>query len=406
MPKKLAALTAFRVLASVAGALAVAAPAWAENAPGVTATEIKIGQTSPYSGPASAYSANSKAEIAYFQMIDDAGGINGRKIKIVSLDDGYNPAKTVEQTRKLIEDEQVAFNFSSIGTPTNVAIRKYLSDLKVPNVFVASGGDFWGDYQHYPWTIGLLPSYRVEAQIYAKYILREKPDAKVALLYQNDDFGKDYLNGLKDAFGADFDKRVVAQQTYQVTDPTIDSQIVSLQASSADVLVAGTTAKFGAQAIRKTYDLGWKPLFFISYVSSSLGAVLQPAGVDKAVGLITAQYGKDAADPRWRDDAGMQQWRDFMTKYLPGMPQTDNNYVAGYQYAETLAQVLKQCGDDLSRENIMRQATNLHDLHEDVLLPGIAINTSPTNYHPVKQMELARFDGKSWVLFGEVIAAN
>jgi branched-chain amino acid transport system substrate-binding protein len=392
--------------ALAAGMLALAAPAVAQNAPGVTDSEIKIGQTSPYSGPASAYSANSKVEIAYFQMINEQGGINGRKIKIISLDDGYNPAKTVEQTRKLVEEEQVAFIFSSIGTPTNIATRKYLNDNKVPNVFVASGGDTWGDYQHYPWSIGLLPSYRVEAQIYAKYILAQKPGAKVALIYQNDDFGRDYLNGLKDGFGAGFDQRVVRQETYQVTDPTVDSQVVSLQASGADVLVSGVTAKFGAQTLRKLYDLGWKPLHFISYVSSSVGAVLQPAGLDKAVGLITATYGKDPGDPRWKDDAGMKRWRDFMTKYLPNVPQTDSNYIAGYQYAETLEQVLRQSGNDLSRANIMRQAANLHDLHEDVLLPGIVINTSPTNFHPVKQMELARFDGKSWVLFGEVIAAN
>jgi branched-chain amino acid transport system substrate-binding protein len=398
--------TTLFVCAAIGVALLATNAARADNAPGITDTEIKIGQTSPYSGPASAYSANSKAEISYFNMINDQGGINGRKIKIVSLDDGYNPAKTVELTRKLVEEEQVAFIFSTIGTPTNVAIRKYLNDQKVPNVFIASGGDFWGDYEHFPWGIGLLPSYRVEAQIYAKYILSTKPDAKVALLYQNDDFGKDYLNGLKDGFGADFDKRVVKQETYQVTDPTIDSQIVSLQGSGADVLVSGTTFKFGAQAIRKVYDLGWRPLHLISYVSSSVGATLQPAGLDKSVGVITAQYNKDPGDPRWQNDPGMQQWRDFMTKYLPGVSQTDNNYVAGYQYAETLAQVLRQCGNDLSRDNIMRQAANLQDLKEDVLLPGIVVNTSPTNFHPVKQMQLARFDGKSWVLFGDVIAAK
>ncbi len=393
-------------IAVAAATLAMAVPALAENAPGITDSEILIGQSSPYSGPASAYSANSKVEIAYFQMINDQGGINGRKVRIISLDDGYNPAKTVELTRKLIEENHVAFIFSTIGTPTNVAIRKYLNDRKIPDVFVASGGDFWGDYQHYPWSIGLLPSYRVEATIYAKYILAEHPGAKVALLYQNDDFGKDYLNGLKDGFGADFDKYVVKQETYSVTDPTVDSQIVSLKASGADVLVTGATAKFGAQTLRKVYELGWHPTHFISYVSGSVGAVLKPAGFEKAVGLITAAYGKDPGDPRWKDDAGMNQWRAFMTKYLPGVAQTDANYVAGYQYAETLAYVLKQCGNDLSRDNIMRQATNIHDLHEDVLLPGITINTSPTNYHPVRQMQLQRFDGKSWVLFGDVLAAS
>jgi branched-chain amino acid transport system substrate-binding protein len=374
--------------------------------PGVTDTEIKIGQTSPYSGPASAYLGGIKAESAYFRMVNDQGGINGRKIRIISLDDGYNPAKTVELTRKLVEDEQVAFIFSSFGTPTNIAIRKYLNLRKVPDIFVASGGDMWADYKHYPWTIGLLPSYRVEAQIYAKYILREKPNAKVALLYQDDDFGKDYLNGLKDGFGADFDKRVVRQETYQVTDPRIDSQIVSLQGSGADVLVSGTTAKFSAQTIRKLYELGWHPLHLISYGSSSLGGVLQPVGMEKAVGLITAQYSKDPADPRWKDDPGMRQWRDFMAKYLPDAARTDSIYVSGYLYAETLAQVLRQCGNDLSRENIIRQATNLHDLGGNVLLPGITINISPTNYHPIRQMQLSRFDGKTWVLFGKILAAD
>jgi branched-chain amino acid transport system substrate-binding protein len=394
------------LVAAVAAGLTVAAPAFAENAPGVTAGEILIGQSGPYSGPASAYSANNRVEIAYFNMINDQGGINGRKITIISLDDGYNPAKTVEQTRKLIEEDHVVFIFSTIGTPTNVAIRKYLNDRKIPDIFVASGGDFWGDYQHYPWSIGLLPSYRVEATIYAKYILAERPDAKVALLYQNDDFGKDYLNGLKDGFGAGFDKRVVKLESYAVTDPTIDSQIVSLQSSGANALVSGATAKFGAQELRKLDQLGWHPTHFISYVSSSVGAVLKPAGLEKAVGLITAAYGKDPGDPRWKDDAGLNQWRGFMAKYLPGVPQNDNNYVAGYQYAETLAYVLRQCGNDLSRENIMRQATNIHDLREDVLLPGITINTSPTNYHPVRRMQLQRFDGKSWVLFGDVLAAS
>jgi len=393
-------------VAAVAAALTIAAPAFAGNAPGISDGEILIGQSGPYSGPASAYSANSRVEIAYFNMINDEGGINGRKITIISLDDGYNPAKTVEQTRRLVEENHVAFIFSTIGTPTNVAIRKYLNDRRIPDIFVASGADLWGDYRHYPWSIGLLPSYRVEAAIYAKYILAERPDAKVALFYQNDDFGRDYLNGLRDGFGTGFEKRVVREESYAVTDPTVDSQIVSLQASGADTLVSGVTAKFGAQELRKLHQLGWHPMHFISYVASSVGAVLKPAGREKAVGLITASYGKDPGDPLWKHDPGMNQWRAFMARYLPGVPQNDSNYVAGYQYAETLAQVLRQCGNDLSRENIMRQATSLHDLHQDVLLPGITINTSPTNYHPVRQMQLQRFDGKSWVLFGDVLAAS
>src|SRR6185437_6925573 len=270
------------MLAGLAGVALLSNGALAENAPGITDREILIGQTSSYSGPAQIYSVVSKTQIAYFAMVNDAGGINGRKVRILSLDDGYIPAKTVEQTRKLIEQDRVAFIFSSIGTPTNIAIRKYLNDRKIPDVFVASGGDFWGDYQHYPWSIGLLPSYRVEASIYAKYILKEKPDAKVALLYQNDDFGRDYLNGLKDGFGADFDKRVVKLETYEATDPIIDSQIVSLKGSGADVLVDSAGGKFGPQAIRKTYQLGWHPLHFITYVSSSVGATLKPAGLEKA----------------------------------------------------------------------------------------------------------------------------
>jgi branched-chain amino acid transport system substrate-binding protein len=380
--------------------------AFAENAPGITDSEILIGNTAPYSGPASIYSVTAKAAIAYFQMINDQGGINGRKIVIDSVDDGYSPPKTVEQTRKLVEQTHVAFMFESVGTPTNVAVRKYLNDLKVPQLFVGSGADFWGDYQRYPWSIGLIPSYRVEAQIYAKYILREKPGGKIALLYQNDDFGKDYLNGLKDIFGDDYGKHVIKEASYETTEPTIDSQIVSLQASGADVLVTAAVGKFGSQAIRKVYDMGWRPLHLITYVSTSVGATLQPAGLEKSIGLITALFGKDPTSPEWKNDPGMNEWRTFMAKYLPGAPRTDFGYVVGYQYAETLAQVLRQCANDLSRENIMRQAANLHDLHEGVLLPGITINTSPTDFHPIKQMRLARFDGKTWVLFGEVIAAK
>lgn len=391
--------------AVLATTMAATAPAVAENAPGITDSEILIGQSAPYRGPASLYSANNKVELAYLKMINADGGINGRTVKLISLDDGYNPAKTVELTRKLVEQDRVAFIFSTIGTPTNIAIRKYLNDNKIPQLFAASGGDFWGDYKNYPWSIGLLPSYRVEATIYAKYILKTAPDAKVALIYQNDAFGKDYLGGLRDGFGADFAKHVVKQETYEATDPTIDSQIVSLQGSGATVLVSGVIGKFGAQALRKLSDIGWHPTHFISYVSSSVGAVLKPAGEEKAVGLITAAYTKDPGDPRWKDDPGMNKWRAFMTKYLPAVAQTDNNYVAGYQYAQTLVQVLKQCGNDLSRENIMRQAANLHDLHEDVLLPGITVNTGPADYHPVKQMQLQRFDGKSWDLFGDVISA-
>jgi branched-chain amino acid transport system substrate-binding protein len=394
------------VIAGLAGFAFSCGTALAENAPGITDSEILIGNTAPYSGPASIYSVAAKAMIAYFQMINDQGGINGRKISIDSIDDGYSPPKTVEQTRKLVEKGHVAFMFGSVGTPTNVAVRKYLNDLKVPQLFVGSGADFWGDYQHYPWSIGFLPSYRVEAQIYAKYILGEKPNGKIAVLYQNDDFGMDYLNGLKDIFGDDYGKHVIKEASYETTEPTIDSQIVSLQCSGANVLVTAAVGKFGSQAIRKVHDIGWRPLHFITYVSTSVGASLQPAGLEKSIGLITALYGKDPTNPEWKNDPGMNEWRAFMVKYLPSASQNDVGFVVGYHYAETLAQVLKQCGNDLSRHNIMRQAANLHGLHEGLLLPGITINTSPTDFHPIKQMRLARFDGETWVLFGEIIVAK
>ncbi|HEX4077561.1 MAG TPA: ABC transporter substrate-binding protein [Rhizomicrobium sp.] len=388
------------------GLVGLASAALAENAPGVTATEIKIGQTMPYSGPASAYSVLGKVEVAYFNMLSEQGGINGRKVMLLSRDDGYQPAKAIEQVRKLIEQDQVAFIFSSLGTPSNLAIRKYLNDKKIPQLFVASGADIWGDPQHYPWTIGLLPSYRVESAIDARYVDKTKPGAKVAFLYQNDPAGKEFLSGLMDVWGAGFSKHVVKAESYEVSDPTIDSAIVSLQASGANVLITAATPKFGAMAIRKVAQLGWHPSFIVSYVMSSVAAVLTPAGLDNSVGLITAQFSKDPTDPRWKDDPGLNAWRAFMTKYLPDVSLTDNNAIVGYMYAETLARVLKQCGNDLSRANIMKQATHLKGLHVDVLLPDVTIDTSPTNYHPIHQMQLSRFDGRSWVLFGDVISAN
>jgi branched-chain amino acid transport system substrate-binding protein len=394
-------------LATLATAILMsAAQATAENAPGVTDTQILIGQTMPYSGPASAYAAVGKAEIAYFQMINDEGGINGRKVRILSHDDGYSPPRTVEQIRKLVEEDRVAFVFSSLGTGPNVAIRKYLNNKGIPQLFVASGADMWGDYQHYPWTIGMLPSYRVEAKIYAHYIDRSVPDAKVAFLYQHDDAGRDSQTGLHQAWDPNYTKHVIQELSYEVTAPTVESEIVTLHASGANVLFVAATPKFAAQAIRKVAELGWHPTFFVNYPSSSVAAVLKPAGFENAKGLMTAQYSKDPTDPRWNDDAGMKQWRAFMNRYLPTALQTDSNYIAGYQYAETLAKVLAQCGNDLSRANIMHQAANIHDLSEDVLLPGIVIDTSPTNFHPVRQMQLTRFDGRSWVLFGDVIAAK
>ena len=389
-------------LATVLFALTAAAPVVAADTPGVTATEIKIGNTNPYSGPASAYSVVGKLEIAFFKMVNDQGGVAGRKINFISLDDGYSPPKTLEQVRRLIEEDQVAVLFNNMGTPTNSAIQRYVNQKKVPHLFIAASADKFGDYQHFPWTMRFQPSSRTEAQIYAKYTLKEKPNPKIAILYQNDDLGKDYLAGMKDVLGDKFDKMVVTA-SYETTDPTIDSQITSLQASGADVLLVAATPKFGVQAIRKVHDLDWKPLFLMSQSSSSVGAVINPAGPENAIGMITAGYQKDPNDPTWNNDAGMNEWRDFMAKYMPGADTADGAYVFAYSVSKAMLEVLKQCEGNFTRENIMKQAANLHDLELPTLLPGIKVNTSPTNYHPIRQMGLAKFDGTHWVRLGDII---
>ena len=383
-------------------ALTAMVPARAADLPGVTASEIKIGNTDAYSGPASAFSVIAKLEAAFFKMVNDQGGIAGHKVNFISLDDGYSPPRTVEQVRRLIEEDQVALLFNTLGTPTNSAIHRYVNEKKVPHLFISTGADKWGDYQHFPWTMGFQPSYRIEAQIYAKYILREKPDAKIAILYQNDDLGKDYLAGLRDVLRDKFDKRVVSA-SYEMTDPTIDSQITSLKGTGAEVLLVAATPKFAAQAIRKVYDLEWKPLFLMSNVSGSVGGVIKPAGPERAIGMITAGYLKDPNDPAWKNDAGMNEWRDFMAKYLPGADTTDAAYVFAYAVSKAMLEVLRKCEGNFSRENIMKQAASLHDLEIPTLLPGIKVNTSPTNYRPIRQMQLAEFDGTSWKLFGDVI---
>jgi branched-chain amino acid transport system substrate-binding protein len=393
------------LLATVLFALAAAVPAVAADTPGVTATEIKIGNTDAYSGPASAYSVIAKLETAFFKMVNDQGGVAGRKINFISLDDGYSPPKTVEQVRRLIEEDQVALLFNTLGTPTNSAIVRYVNQKQVPQLFISTGADKFGDYQHFPWTMGFQPSYRTEAQIYSKYILANKPDAKIAILYQNDDLGKDYVAGVKDVLGDKFDKMVVTA-SYETTDPTIDSQIASLQGAGANVLLVGATPKFAAQAIRKVHDLDWKPLFFMSFASASVGAVIKPAGPENAIGMITATSQKDSTDPTWKNDAGMNEWRDFMAKYMPAADTADGGYVFAYGASKAMLQVLKQCAGDFTRENIMKQATNLHDLELPTLLPGIKLNTSPTNYHPIRQMQLAKFDGTGWVRFGDVITGT
>ena len=398
MKLRLAAAAIGAMLATGAGW----APAFAQSTPGVTATEVKIGNTDAYSGPASAYSVIAKLETAFFKMVNEQGGVAGHKINFISYDDGYSPPKTVEQVRRLIEEDQVAFLFNTLGTPTNSAIERYVNLKKVPQLFVATGADKWGDYQHFPWTIGFQPSYRTEAQIYAKYILANVKDPKIAILYQNDDFGKDYPAGIKDVLGDKFDK-MVTTATYETTDATVDSQLNTLQASGANVLLVVAIPKFAAQAIRKVYDLGWKPTFIMTNVSTSVGSVLTPAGPDKAIGMLSTDYRKDPVDPSWAKDPGMQQWRDFMAKYMPGADLTDSNYVYAYGVSLTMLQVLKQCNGDFSSENVMRQATNLHDLQLPTLLPGIKVNTSPTNYHPIKALQMLRWDGKTWVRFGPVI---
>jgi branched-chain amino acid transport system substrate-binding protein len=380
-------------------------PAGAEDTPGVTATEIKIGNTMPYSGPASSYSPIGKIESAFFKMVNEQGGVAGHQINFISLDDGYSPPKTVEDVRRLVEEDQVAFLFNTLGTPTNSAIVRYVNQKKVPHVLLATGAAKWGDEKLYPWTTGFQPDYRTEAQIYGKYILKEKPDAKVAVLYQNDDFGKDYLLGLKAVFGDRYSK-MVTEATYEPTDPTIDSQIQTLQSSGADVLVVAAAPKFGAQAIRKVFDLGWKPMFFMTNVSISVASVLTPAGPEKAIGMISTGYLKDPTDHQWDSDAGMQEWRDFMAKNMPGADLTDANYVYGYAAAKTMLQVLKQCDGNFSRENVMHQVENLHALELPTLLPGIKVNTSHTDHRPIKAMRLERWDGKTWELFGDIIEAT
>ena len=373
--------------------------------PGVSATEIKIGNTMPYSGPVSSYSPIGKLETAFFNMVNEQGGVAGHKINFISLDDGYSPPKTVEQVRRLVEEDQVAFLFNTLGTPTNSAIVRYVNQKKVPHLFVATGAAKWADEKQYPWTTGFQPDYRTDAQIYAKYILQQRPDAKVAVLYQNDDFGKDYLIGLRAGFGDRYAK-MVTEATYEPTDPTIDSQITTLQGSGADVLVVAAAPKFAAQAIRKVHDLGWKPMFIMSNVSISVGSVLTPAGPENAIGMISTGYLKDPTDHQWDGDAGMKEWRAFMAKHMPGSDLTDANYVYAYAAAKLMLHVLMQCEGNFSRENIMKQAESVHGLELPTLLPGIKASTSHTDHRPIKAMRLERWDGKTWVLFGDIIEAT
>jgi branched-chain amino acid transport system substrate-binding protein len=392
--------TAVTVLATCGSALAQK-----KYDTGATDTEIKIGNIMPYSGPASAYGVIGKTEEAYFKKINAEGGINGRKINFISYDDGYSPPKAVEQARKLVESDEVLLIFNPLGTPSNSAIEKYMNAKKVPQLFVATGATKWNDPKDFPWTMGWQPSYQSEAHIYAKYLMKEKPDGKIAVLYQNDDFGKDYLKGLKDGLGAKT-SMIVAEESYETSEPSIDDHIVKLKASGADVFINISTPKFAAQAIKKIAELGWKPLHIVSNVSASVGGVIKPAGYENAQGILSAAYAKDGADPQWDSDPGMKKFFAFLEKYYPDANKIDGSTVYGYGAAQTMVKVLEMCGDDLTRENVMKQAVSLNDFAPDTLLPGVKINTSPTDFAPISQLQLMKFKGEKWELFGDIISAD
>jgi branched-chain amino acid transport system substrate-binding protein len=382
--------------------------AWAagQYGPGVSDTEIKLGSTMPFSGPASSYGTIGKSEAAYFAMINEHGGVNGRKIDFIVRDDSYSPPKTVDDVRQLVEEDHVLATFNTLGTPPNSAIVGYMNENKVPQLFVASGAAKWDDPKHHPWTIGWQPSYQIEARIYAHYILNHMPNAKIAVLYQNDDFGNDYLIGLREGLGAKADKMIVATQTYETTDPTVDSQITTLQGSGANVLVTAAISKVAAQAIRKIYDIGWKPTHFLTNVSTSVAMVMRAAGPEKAVGIISTAYLKDPTDPQWQDTPEYKTWLAWMKKYNTQGNVADAFTVYGYTIAQTMVAVLKACGYDLTRENLMKQAASIQELKLPMLLPGITVSTSATDYAPIKQMQLMKFDGTTWKLFGEVISGT
>jgi branched-chain amino acid transport system substrate-binding protein len=395
-----AALAAVAIVCASQGALAQK-----KYDTGANDTEIKIGNIMPYSGPASAYGVIGKTEQAYFDKINAEGGINGRKIKFVTYDDGYSPPKAVEQARKLVESDEVLVVFNPLGTPSNSAIQKYLNAKKVPQLFVATGATKWNDPKDFPWTMGWQPSYQSEAHIYAKYLLKEKPDAKIGVLYQNDDFGKDYLKGLKDGLGAKA-SMIAAEESYETSEPSIDGHIVKLKSAGVDTFISITTPKFAAQAIKKLAELDWHPLHIVSNVSSSVGGVLKPAGYENSQGILSAAYAKDGADAQWDNDPGMKKFFDFLAKYYPEGDKLNSSVVYGYGVAQTLVKVLQMSGDDLTRANVMKQAASLKDFEPDTLLPGIKINTSPTDFAPIEQLQMMRFKGEKWDLFGDIISGE
>jgi len=401
--RRMAAFSTAIILLAATGSSALAQKKYDT---GASDAEIKIGNIMPYSGPASAYSVYGRTEAAYFRKINAEGGINGRKINFISNDDAYSPPKAVEQARKLVESDEVLLIFGPVGTPSNTAIQKYMSAKKVPQLFVASGAAKWNDPQNFPWTIGWSPNYQNEARIYAKYILKERPNARIAVLYQNDDYGKDYLKGLKDGLGERAASMIVGEDAYDVFETTIDSHVVKMKSLNADVFVDITGPKFAAQAIRKAAEIGWKPLHFLNSVSTSVGVVIKPAGFENARDIISVAFFMDPSDPQWKDDPGMKAFDEFLAKYFPEGNRADNLIVTGYNVAQTLVQVLKQCGDNLTRENVMRQAANLKKFRTTNLLPGITINTSPIDFAPIKQVQLRRFNGDIWELFGPVLSSE
>ena len=402
-------LTKRILLASAAATLiAVASPALAQKKydTGASDTEIKIGNTNPYSGPASAYGTIGKTIEAYFKKVNAEGGINGRKINFITYDDGYSPPKTVEQARKLVESDEVLLLFQTLGTPSNTAIQKYMNSKKVPQLFVATGATKWGDPKNFPWTMGWQPNYQSEGRIYAEYLLKNHPNGKIGILFQNDDYGKDYVKGLKDGLGAKAKTMIVSELPYETTDPTVDSQIINLKAAGADVFYNVTTPKFAAQAIKKAHEIGWQPVHLLNNVSNSVGSVLKPAGLEASKGILSTQYLKDPTDPSWDNDAGKKEWVAFMDKYYPDGDKTSTFTVYGYLVAQTLVQTLKQCGDNLTRENVMKQAASLKNMELPMLLPGVKINTSDKDFYPIEQMQMEKFNGERWELFGPIMSGE
>ncbi|MBR0793946.1 ABC transporter substrate-binding protein [Bradyrhizobium jicamae] len=395
----------FHLVTATALAIALSATASAQKKydSGASDTEIKIGQTVPFSGPASAYASIGKTQAAYFKMINDQGGVNGRKINLIQYDDAYSPPKAVEQVRKLVESDEVLLTFQIVGTPSNAAVQKYLNAKKVPQLFAATGASKFTDPKNFPWTLGFNPNYFTEGRIYGQYILKEHPNAKIGVLYQNDDLGKDYLNGIKAGLGDKAAKMIVAEASYEVSDPTIDSQVIKIKDAGADLFFSASTPKQAAQAIKKIYEMGWHPIQIVDINATSVGAVLQPAGLEASKGLISTNYGKDPADPQWKDDPGMKRYFDFMAKYYPDGDKNSNFNTYGYSTAQLMVHVLKQCGDDLTRENVLKQATNLKNVELDMALPGIKGNTTPNDYRVNKQLQMMKFNGERWELFGPIL---